>query len=109
MDEIRKLAESSLQEAVSIARLAGGAGMRIKLGAALPKLPSAAQQLRATASSSWRMGASPPKPKSMRPNGRIGDPARTRSPAKPPSKKAFYRDMVLGMDPSYGNRMAVKG
>ena len=106
MSTMSKIAEQSLREALAVASAASRVGLRMKVAAAEP---SPQKLLRATAQSAWRMGASPPKPKSIMPNARIGDPARTRSTAKPPSKKAFYRDMILGMDPSHGSRMAVKG
>lgn len=65
--------------------------------------------LRASASSAWRMGASVPKPKSIGP-GTIGTPAKTREPAKPPSKTSFYKDLLQSLySPGRGSRMAAPG
>lgn len=78
-----------------------------KVGAAAAgaevKAPGA---LRSSASSAWHMGTNPPKPKSIGP-GQIGTPAKERAQAKPPSKTAFYKDMLQSLyNPTRGSRLA---
>lgn len=62
--------------------------------------------LRTSASAAWRMGTSPPKPKSIGP-GAVGTPAKERAQAKPPSKQSFYKDMLESLyNPARGSRLA---
>ena len=107
MSPMEKLAAQSLEEALAVAKIASALGLRFKLAAAVPGEVKPSRLLRSHASVAWHMGASPPKPKSIKPNLKIGEPARETHKAMPPSKKAFFRDMVL--DPMRGNRLAVKG
>jgi hypothetical protein len=66
--------------------------------------------LRSSASSAWKVGVSPPKPKTIEPDARIGDKARSREPAKPPSKTSYYKDMLSSLyNPQRGSRLAVPG
>ena len=74
--------------------------------------PRSSGILRSSASSAWRIGGStPPKPKSIKPNTyELGGAAKTRAPAKPPSNKAYHKDMLASLySPSRGYRQAVPG
>lgn len=63
--------------------------------------------LRTSASAAWRVGANPPKPKSSRPSSRPGAGASDRTPAKPPSKTSFYKDLISTLyNPQRGFRLA---
>jgi len=73
-----------------------------------PKRVAMSGALRASASSAWKMDASKPKPKTIPPTDRIGLVARHRATAKPPSKRAFYRDMIKSLhNPQRGFRATV--
>ncbi len=73
---------------------------------AMIKAPGA---LRSSASSAWHMGTSTPKPKSIGP-GKVGGLAKERAQAKPPSKTAFYKDMLESLyNPARGSRLATPG
>lgn len=66
--------------------------------------------LRTGASSAWHIGGkTPPKPKSIKPNtGDLGGSAKTRAPAKPPSNKAYHKDMLASLyNPGRGSRLSV--
>ena len=68
--------------------------------------------LRTPASTAWRIGGrTPPKPKSIKPNTHeLGDAAKTRAPAKPPSNKDYHKDMLESLyNPGRGYRLAVTG
>jgi hypothetical protein len=67
--------------------------------------------LRTSAASAWNIGGpTPPKPKSIKPNARIGDPARTRAPAKPPSNRAYHKDLLASLyNPQRGFRISKVG
>lgn len=106
MSPMEKLAAESLREALAVAKVASALGLRFKLAAAVPGEVKPSRLLRAHARVAWHMGIQPPKPKTIRPNLKIGEPARETLKAQPPSKTAFFRDMV---DPMRGNRLAVKG
>jgi hypothetical protein len=72
--------------------------------------PKASGILRSTANSAWQVGGkTPPKPKSIKPNTHeLGDPAKTRMAAKPPSNKAYHKDMLESLyNPSRGFRQSV--
>lgn len=63
--------------------------------------------LRASAASAWKIGENPPKPKTIGPNSNIGSSAAGRAPAKPPSKTAYYKDMLDTLyNPQRGSRLA---
>jgi hypothetical protein len=63
--------------------------------------------LRSPASSAWRMGVSAPKPKSIKPNTSSTARAKETPKAKPPSKTAFYSDVVKSLNnPQRGFRQA---
>jgi hypothetical protein len=49
--------------------------------------------LRTPASAAWRMGVSVPKPKTTSPGG-TGSKAKEMPTARPPSKKAYWQDVV---------------
>lgn len=79
-----------------------------KTAAAMPgaevKAPGA---LRADASSAWKIGQNPPKPKTIGPNARLGADAQGRAAAKPPSKTSYYKDMLGSLyNPQRGSRLA---
>jgi len=72
--------------------------------------PKASGILRSTANAAWKVGGeTPPKPKSIKPNTHeLGDPAKTRMAAKPPSNKAYHKDMLESLyNPSRGFRQSV--
>lgn len=62
--------------------------------------------LRSDASSAWRIGGTPPKPKTTTPGGRSARAQETPK-APPPSNAAFHRDVVKSInDPERGSRLA---
>jgi hypothetical protein len=74
--------------------------------------PKSSGILRSTANAAWKVGGkTPPKPKSIKPNTHeLGDPAKTRMAAKPPSNKAYHKDMLQSLyNPSRGYRQSVVG
>lgn len=74
--------------------------------------PKSSGILRSTANAAWKVGGeTPPKPKSIKPNTHeLGDPAKTRMAAKPPSNKAYHKDMLKSLyNPSRGYRASVIG
>ena len=63
--------------------------------------------LRSSASSAWRMGVSTPKPKTIKPNSSPTARAKDTPTAKPPSKTAYYSDVIQSMNnPQRGFRQA---
>jgi hypothetical protein len=63
--------------------------------------------LRAPASSAWRMGMTAPKPKTIKPNSSPTARAKDTPTAKPPSKTAFYSDVIKSMNnPQRGFRQS---
>jgi hypothetical protein len=63
--------------------------------------------LRASASSAWRMGVSTPKPKTIKPNSSPTARAKDTPTAKPPSKTAYYSDVIQSLNnPQRGFRQA---
>lgn len=65
--------------------------------------------LRVGASSAW-YGGGAPKPKSVNPTTKEDAPAKAPAPAKPPSKQAFYHDMLSSLyNPGRGFRLANPG
>lgn len=74
--------------------------------------PRTAGVLRKTAPVAWRVGGeTPPGPKSIKPNThKLGEPAKTRIAAKPPSNKPYHKDMLQSLyNPSRGYRPGVLG
>lgn len=67
--------------------------------------------LRATAASAWKVGGpTPPKPKTIKPNEHLGSSAKTREPAKPPSNRQYYKDLLQSLyNPQRGFRIATQG
>lgn len=67
--------------------------------------------LRTSAASAWKIGGpTPPKPKSIKPNTNPDALARTREPAKPPSNRAYYKDLLKSLyNPQRGFRISVAG
>jgi hypothetical protein len=66
--------------------------------------------LRAPASSAWHMGVSVPKPKSIKPNSSPTARAKETPKAKPPSKTAYFSDVVKTLNnPQRGFRQAKIG
>lgn len=66
--------------------------------------------LRAPASSAWHMGVSPPKPKSIKPNSNPSARAKETTKAKPPSKQAYFSDVIKTLNnPQRGFRLAKIG
>lgn len=66
--------------------------------------------LRTPASAAWRMGASPPKPKTIGPAHELGTLGKGRAPAKPPSNTSFYKDILESLyNPQRGYRLAKAG
>lgn len=64
--------------------------------------------LRSSADSAWRVGGSPPKPKTTAPMTSKTAPARETPMAKPPSNGAYLRDATKSIsDPARGSRLAV--
>jgi hypothetical protein len=63
--------------------------------------------LRASASSAWRTGGSPPKPRSIKPNSNPSARAKETPVAKPPSKTAYFTDVIKSLNnPQRGFRGA---
>lgn len=54
--------------------------------------------LRSSASSAWHMGVSVPKPKTIKPNSSPTARAKDTPTAKPPSKTAYYSDVIQSLN-----------
>jgi hypothetical protein len=66
--------------------------------------------LRVGASAAWRIGANTPKPKTIGPQSKVGLEGRGRATAKPPSKVAYYRDVIESLNnPGRGSRITKPG
>ncbi|MBW2691049.1 MAG: hypothetical protein JRE57_00265 [Deltaproteobacteria bacterium] len=67
--------------------------------------------LRNSAAAAWRIGgATPPKPKDIKPNSRLNATARGRTQAKPPSNLAYYKDLLESLyNPQRWFRIAKAG
>lgn len=66
--------------------------------------------LRSSASSAWKVGGNPPKPKTIPPNATPGSLAGGRATAKPPSKTSFYKDLISTLyNPARGSRLSTPG
>lgn len=63
--------------------------------------------LRSSTSAAWRIGGTPPKPKTTTPMTSKTAPAKGTPAAKPPSNGAYYRDATQSLaNPSRGFRIA---
>lgn len=66
--------------------------------------------LRTPASAAWRIGGTPPKPKTTNPKWGPTSKAKIMEPAKPPSNQAYYHDLLDSLyNPSRGIRLATGG
>lgn len=108
MSELKKIAEASRAEALMIARAARAAGVHVKIAVTVGKEVKSPGILRTTASSAWKIGGTPAKPKSIKPNTRLGSDAKTRAAVKPPSNRAYHKDALESLyNPQRGYRLSV--
>jgi hypothetical protein len=98
---------AALRDAAAQKRDARTAELEAKVASTAPGgVVKAPGILRSSASSAWRMGVNPPKPKTIGP-GAVGTPAKGRAPAPPPSKTSFYKDLLQSLyTPGRGSRLA---
>jgi hypothetical protein len=81
-----------------------------KEAAAVANEAKAPGLLRVGASAAWRTAAGAPKPKSITPQHKMGLEGRGRAPAKPPSKTAYYKDVIESLNnPGRGSRITKPG
>jgi len=102
---IATLAAQKVMEYMRSRALAGE-----KVAAAPTKEVQSPGILRASASAAWRTGASAPKPKTTRPSSSPVSRAKDHPQAKPPSKAAYFADVIKSLNnPQRGFRGAKPG